>query len=126
MRNLYKPSFSEEQIRLSYLKYANPTTKQNKIEVTDQEVELVVLSTVNKYQGSIWLEEISLDVIRDVVSNVKYLRQSNQNITDRDIYIDYSYKIQQTNEEFEKKRLTESLIILQAMMGGHISGKLPF
>ncbi len=126
MRNLYKPSFSEGQIRLSYLKYANPAIKQDRIEVTDQEVELVVLSTVNKYEGSIWLEEISLDVIRDVVSNVKYLRQSNQNITDRDIYIDYSYKIQQTNEEFEKKRLTESLIILQAMMGGHISGKLPF
>ena len=133
MNNIKTSNISDESIRSAYLKYSSYSNGEfNKVgpvisAITDSEARDVITTTIASYQGVRWLEDVeNLKAIKSVISTVKTLRTNDSNLTDRDIYIYYRQRNRLVSDEATKKEFSEASIILQALMGGKISGELLF
>lgn len=112
-----------------------PQAETSQSKNVDEEIESIVRLAVygkqgERRRGEAWLLTEDRLVIRRVVNTVRVIRQNAQSesrtITDREIYIRYRRLIEQPKDDTNIDEVLRSFKILQALMGGGPSGKLPF
>lgn len=98
-------------------------TEQPKIEKTANEEVLPIINLVEDKGCRSTLKGEKPEVVLAVVRAVRKMRLENPGITDREVYLRYRDAIESENP---KPTLVRATQIIQNLMGGNISGQLPF
>ncbi len=130
-REAYRQNASDRN-RQSEAQHNHQQQSKTKDTVRDSEtdIESIITAAVSRGNGYKWLQTEDRLAVRRVINAVRTIREQakerGEQVADRDIYIRYQKLINKPEGAEKNEELERSFHILQALMGGRPSGKLPF